>query len=78
MMLAESKIFPYNGIKINYYEIGSGEPMILLHGFGASSYSWNEILEPLSRKNKLILIDLKGFGLSDKPLDDKYSISRPS
>ena len=74
-MPKESKIFYYNGVKINYYETGSGDPLILLHGFGASSYSWNEILEPLSRKNKLILIDLKGFGFSDKPLDNKYSIA---
>ncbi len=75
MTTPDPKIFQYNGVKIKYCETGVGEPMIFLHGFGASSCSWNEILEPLSRKNRLILIDLKGFGLSDKPLDDKYSIS---
>ena len=70
-----AKIFIYNGIKIKYDEIGDGDPIILLHGFGASSYSWRNASEPLSQKNRLFLIDLKGFGLSDKPFDNKYSIS---
>ncbi len=70
-----SKTFLYNGVKIKYDEIGNGEPIILLHGFGVSSYSWHNISRALSQKNKLFLIDFKGFGLSDKPLDNKYSIS---
>ncbi len=74
-MESDTKTFFYEGVKIKYDEIGSGEPIILLHGFGVSSYSWHLISKPLSQKNKLFLIDLKGFGSSDKPLDDKYSIS---
>ena len=69
------KTFLYNGIKIKYDEMGTGDPMILLHGFGVSSYTWHLISKPLSQKNKLFLIDLKGFGLSDKPSDNKYAIS---
>ena len=67
------KTFEYNGIKINYREIGEGRPVIFLHGFGASSRSWDDVAKRLTSKNKLFLIDLKGFGLSEKPLDDKYS-----
>ncbi len=74
-MKSVAKTFLYNGIKIKYDEIGNGEPIILLHGFGASSYSWRNVLKSLNQKNKLFLIDFKGFGLSDKPMDDKYSIS---
>lgn len=74
-MESVAKTFLCGGVKIKYDEIGNGEPIILLHGFGASSYSWHNISKPLSQKNKLFLIDLKGFGKSDKPLDDKYSIS---
>ena len=68
-----NNIFLYKGIKINYREMGNGEPIILLHGFGGNLNSWRLISESLAGKNKLFLIDLKGFGLSDKPLDDKYS-----
>lgn len=55
--------------------MGDGKPIILLHGFGGNLRSWHIISKPLALKNKLFLIDLKGFGLSDKPLDDKYSAS---
>ncbi len=68
-----AKTFEYSGIKINYREIGEGKPMIFLHGFGASSHSWDNVAKHLASKNKLFLVDLKGFGLSEKPLDDKYS-----
>lgn len=68
-----AKIFEYSGVKINYREIGEGRPVVFLHGFGASSHSWDAVIKHLSLKNKGFLVDLKGFGLSDKPLDDKYS-----
>lgn len=58
-----------------YYETyGSGEPMIFLHGLGASIYTWRKVKEPLAASNKLFLVDLKGFGQSPKPRDDQYSI----
>lgn len=48
--------------------------MLFLHGFGASSYSWNRIVPELSQANRVILIDLKGHGASPKPLDNAYSL----
>ena len=65
--------YEYESIGINYYEYGSGDPIVMLHGFGASAYSWRKIADPLAENHKVILIDLKGFGYSDKPDDDKYS-----
>ena len=53
---------------------GTGEPVLLIHGFGASSYSWRHIIEPLAQKYRVITIDLKGFGDSPKPRDDAYSV----
>src|SRR6185503_16871989 len=44
------------------------------HGFGASIFTWHYFIDPLSQKNKLVLVDLKGFGSSAKPDDRKYSI----
>ena len=48
--------------------------MLLIHGFGASSYSWRHIIAPLAQKYRVITIDLKGFGESPKPRDDLYSV----
>jgi len=53
---------------------GTGEPVLLIHGFGASSYSWRHIVAPLAQKFRVITIDLKGFGDSPKPRDDAYSV----
>lgn len=53
---------------------GTGEPVLLIHGFGASSYSWRHVIAPLAQKYRVITIDLKGFGDSPKPRDDAYSV----
>jgi pimeloyl-ACP methyl ester carboxylesterase len=73
--LGEPKIFDYHGVRINYYEAGQGPPVILLHGFGASAYSWRFLGPALARDHRVLTIDLKGFGLSAKPEDGKYAIS---
>lgn len=66
--------FEYRGTSINYEDHGQGQPLILLHGFGASTYSWRHIAAYFSKSYRVIAIDLKGFGLSDKPMDDDYSV----
>ena len=58
-----------------YYETyGPGDPIIFIHGLGASIYTWRNMKAPLEGNNKLFLIDLKGFGQSPKPRDNRYSI----
>jgi pimeloyl-ACP methyl ester carboxylesterase len=61
-------------VKLAVHEQGSGKPIVLLHGLGASSYTWHKIMPELAKTNRVIAIDLKGFGQSDKPLDDHYSV----
>jgi pimeloyl-ACP methyl ester carboxylesterase len=70
--------FEYRGISINYQDQGQGQPLILLHGYGASTYSWRYVSPYFSKSYRVITIDLKGFGLSDKPTDDDYSVSDQS
>lgn len=49
--------------------------LLLLHGFPESSYSYNAVLDGLSEVfDRIILFDMIGYGLSDKPIDD-YSYS---
>jgi pimeloyl-ACP methyl ester carboxylesterase len=62
-------------IQINYEIHGNGNSTIVfLHGFGASVETWRDIQSPLSKGNTLYFLDLKGFGLSSKPDDGKYSL----
>ena len=57
-----------------HYEIcGSGDPIVALHGLGGSLYTWRN-LKGSFPNHKLIMIDLKGAGDSDKPHDKHYSV----
>jgi pimeloyl-ACP methyl ester carboxylesterase len=66
--------FGDEAVKLAVHESGHGKPIILIHGLGASSYTWRKVIPELSKTNRVIAIDLKGFGESDKPLDTHYSI----
>lgn len=72
------KTFVYDGVNISYIDRGSGTPMLLLHGFGASSYSWRHIINRFAKEYRVLAVDLKGFGLSDKPNDSNYSVKDQS
>jgi pimeloyl-ACP methyl ester carboxylesterase len=63
------------GIKTHLVRAGKGEPLILLHGLGASSYSWRFAVPELARRYEVFAPDLPGFGRSDKPRDFDYSIA---
>tara|TARA_R110000796_G_scaffold104102_1_gene213684 strand:+ start:18025 stop:19026 length:1002 start_codon:yes stop_codon:yes gene_type:complete len=56
-----------NGINIHYVIGGTGEPLVLLHGFGQNWYMWNRLLPELSKNYTVIVPDLRGVGESDKP-----------
>ena len=58
-----------NGVKIHYHVEGEGPPLILQHGFTSSIRNWyaNGYVEPLKQSYRLILIDARGHGRSDKP-----------
>jgi pimeloyl-ACP methyl ester carboxylesterase len=58
-----------------YVEVfGSGPPLIALHGFGGSTYSWHDIRDELSAHHTVYAFDLKGFGRSPKPDDGRHSV----
>jgi pimeloyl-ACP methyl ester carboxylesterase len=61
-------------VKLYYYEEGKGPPLLLIHGFGASTYTWRHVAPELAKSYRVIAVDLKGFGQSDKPFDGRYSV----
>jgi pimeloyl-ACP methyl ester carboxylesterase len=52
---------------------GRGRPVIALHGYGETLYTWRHLTGPISAQNELYLFDLKGHGRSPKPRDGKYA-----
>lgn len=63
-----------DGLKTHVVRAGEGEPVILLHGLGASSYSWRYAIPELAKHYAVFAPDLPGFGRTDKPWDFDYSI----
>lgn len=55
-----------NGIRIHYVTGGSGEPLLLLHGFGQNWYMWNRLLPEFGKHFTVIAPDLPGLGESGK------------
>lgn len=58
-----------NGIGFRMVERGSGEPLILLHGFTGSAASWFSINDDLAQDHRVVAIDLIGHGGSEAPVD---------
>ena len=57
-----------DGARIHYELRGTGTPLVMIMGFGAAIPLWGEfVLAPLARRHRLILIDNRGTGYSDKP-----------
>jgi len=61
-----------NNIETYYEDHGSGEPIILLHGFGGCSQNWLPFTSELSKHYRLIIADLRGHGYSTNP-DNKFT-----
>ena len=65
----DSKFVEVNGVNVHYKTWGEGEPtFILLHGFGASVFSWREVVEPLAQFGTVIAYDRPAFGLTERLL----------
>ncbi|MBR0081697.1 MAG: alpha/beta fold hydrolase [Clostridia bacterium] len=60
--------------RVHFLERGAGEPVLLVHSAGQSIYTWRELLPLLSKRYRVIAIDLPGFGHSDRPYSLSYSM----
>ena len=58
-----------NGINIYFETYGNGPAIFLTHGFSDNLGIWKDQVETLSKKNTLILWDLRGHGKTDSPDD---------
>ncbi len=63
-----------NDVNINYEVYGDGDPLIFIPGIVSNIYEYKKILTPLSKHFKLIAVDNRGTGKSDKPKLPKYTI----
>ncbi|MBI2408382.1 MAG: alpha/beta fold hydrolase [Gemmatimonadetes bacterium] len=66
------------GSRLYYYAAGTrgaGEPVLFLHGFPTSSFLWNDVTGLMPEGYRLIVLDLLGYGRSDRPGGASVSVS---
>jgi pimeloyl-ACP methyl ester carboxylesterase len=66
---SQSAYADVNGIRLHYLQAGSGEPVVLLHGFGQTSHMWRPLIKELAKNHTVIAPDLRGYGSSTAPAD---------
>jgi pimeloyl-ACP methyl ester carboxylesterase len=68
------RIRSVHGYRRAYRLAGEGRPLLLIHGIGDSSRTWEQVIPLLAREHLVIAPDLLGHGASDKPRAD-YSVA---
>jgi pimeloyl-ACP methyl ester carboxylesterase len=63
-----------NGLGVHYFSSGQGEPLIIVHGGGDGASAWMKNIAVLSRKYRVYIPDMPGFGTSQS-LEGNYNIA---
>lgn len=71
---ATAQFLNFKSHRIAYFSAGKGPVISLIHGFPTSSYDWVKIWPALSKRYRVIAVDMLGFGSSAKPRPYDYSI----
>ena len=56
-----------NGIRLQYIESGTGDPVICIHGHGLNRDMWRHLIPQLSQRYRAIIYELRGMGKSEAP-----------
>ena len=59
------KVITFKNAQIAFSDIGKGKAVVLIHGFLENSTMWNAMIPEVSKRNRIIIIDLLGHGNSD-------------
>jgi pimeloyl-ACP methyl ester carboxylesterase len=64
-----------DGVAIHYVDQGRGPPLVLIHGLGGHTYNFRCNIPVLSKHLRVVALDLKGFGYSERPVVGDYSLT---
>lgn len=51
-------------IETAWYEVGRGDPLVLVHGLGDDHRAWRKVIPPLALRHRVLLYDFRGHGRS--------------
>jgi haloalkane dehalogenase len=70
---AEPNYLDVDGLRLHYVDEGEGRPVVCFHGEPTWAYLYRKVAEPLlDAGNRVIAVDMPGFGRSDKPTDRRW------
>jgi pimeloyl-ACP methyl ester carboxylesterase len=58
------------GARVRFVDIGEGPAVVMIHGFASSLDVWEGVLSEVARSHRVLALDLKGFGWTDRPEGD--------
>jgi pimeloyl-ACP methyl ester carboxylesterase len=73
---SDSKFMQIDGFDVHYKEYGeqNEETLILLHGFGSHTYTWDKVIKDLGENYHVIAFDRPSFGLTERVFDSEKNI----
>ena len=69
MSWGESSTVRVNGVAYRVVSAGTGQPLLMLHGFTGSADAWQLVAPPIARHRRVVAVDLLGHGQTDAPND---------
>ncbi len=67
LRVEHGKVDVGDGVRLHYVAAGSGPPLVLVHGFPQTWWEWRRIMPALARRFRVIAVDYRGAGDSDRP-----------
>lgn len=71
----DGRFLDVEGMTIHYEEAGQGDPIVLIHGFGGSTYTWRHNIDSLAQAGHVYAIDLPGFGYSHRTSKPVFTLT---
>src|SRR3972149_999378 len=62
-------------VRVHYVEAGQGEPVVLIHGWNGSTFSFRYTIAELAQRYRVVALDLQGYGYSERPASGDYSLT---
>ncbi|MGM0640282.1 MAG: alpha/beta fold hydrolase, partial [Thermotogota bacterium] len=72
----DSKFMTIDDFEVHYKEYGKDneQSLILLHGFGSHTYTWDKVIKELGENYHVIAFDRPSFGLTERSLNNEINI----
>jgi pimeloyl-ACP methyl ester carboxylesterase len=69
------QIVDLDGVGVHYIERGTGPSVVLIHGFLGHTYTFRHLIPQLSKDHRVVAVDLKGFGFSQRLKKSDHSLT---